>query len=77
MYNGLKPNSSGRLPRRATPPVARSQRWTPQSNRPNPQNFQNAQRSYERYLALAQTEAQIGNTVGAENYYHTPNIISE
>ena len=25
--------------------------------------------SYERYLALARAEAQIGNTVGAENYY--------
>jgi hypothetical protein len=30
---------------------------------------QNAQRNYERYLALARAEAQIGNTVGAENYY--------
>ena len=30
---------------------------------------QNAQKNYERYLALARDEAQIGNTVGAENYY--------
>jgi Domain of unknown function (DUF4167) len=30
---------------------------------------QNARRNYERYLALARTETQIGNTVGAENYY--------
>jgi len=30
---------------------------------------QNAQRNYERYLALARAEALIGNTVGAENYY--------
>jgi len=30
---------------------------------------QNAQRNYERFLALARAEAQIGNTVGAENYY--------
>ena len=30
---------------------------------------QNAQRTYEQYLALARAEAQIGNTVGAENYY--------
>ena len=29
----------------------------------------NAQRSYERYLALACAEAQNGNTVGAENCY--------
>jgi hypothetical protein len=28
-----------------------------------------AQRSYERYLALARAEAQNGNAVGAENYY--------
>jgi hypothetical protein len=29
----------------------------------------NAQRNYERYLALARAEAQAGNPVGAENYY--------
>jgi hypothetical protein len=29
----------------------------------------NAQRNYERYLALARAEAQAGNAVGAENYY--------
>jgi hypothetical protein len=31
--------------------------------------FQSAQRSYERYLALAQEEARSGNVVAAENYY--------
>jgi hypothetical protein len=31
--------------------------------------FQSAQRSYERYLSLAQDEARSGNVVGAENYY--------
>ena len=30
---------------------------------------QNAQRTYEQYMALAHAEAQIGNMVGAENYY--------
>src|SRR5215467_6932478 len=30
---------------------------------------QNAQRSYERYLALARAEALSGNMIGAENYY--------
>ncbi len=35
----------------------------------NLRNSQNAQRNYERYLALARAEAQIGNHVGAENYY--------
>jgi len=28
-----------------------------------------AQRNYERYLTLAQAEAQNGNAIGAENYY--------
>ena len=37
--------------------------------RTEPKSSQNAQRNYERYLALARAEAQIGNTVGAENYY--------
>ena len=37
--------------------------------RPESERSQNAQRNYERYLALARAEAQIGNTVAAENYY--------
>jgi hypothetical protein len=45
---------------------AGSKRWTSNAGRPGSQN---AQRNYERYLALARAEAQIGNTVGAENYY--------
>ena len=36
---------------------------------PSSTGSQNARRAYERYLALAGAEAQIGNTVGAENYY--------
>jgi hypothetical protein len=31
--------------------------------------LQHAQRTYERYLALARAEARVGNTVGAEHYY--------
>jgi Domain of unknown function (DUF4167) len=31
--------------------------------------FQGAQRSYEKFLALAQEEARSGNVVDAENYY--------
>ena len=60
---------SGRQPRPAAPFAARSKRWTSSAARPTPKNFQNAQRNYERYLALARAEAQIGNTIGAENYY--------
>jgi hypothetical protein len=37
--------------------------------RPDVRGSQNAQRSYERYLALAQAQAQSGDVVGAENYY--------
>ena len=37
--------------------------------RPFAHEAQSAQRSYERYLALAQEEARAGNVVGAENYY--------
>ncbi len=47
----------------------RSNRWTPNGARSGSRHSQNAQKDYERYLALARAEAQIGNTVGAENYY--------
>ena len=47
----------------------RSKRWTPSTPRPETNGSQNAKRSYERYLALAQEEARSGNVVGAENYY--------
>ncbi len=48
---------------------ARSRRWTSSAARPDSKGPQNAQRSYERYLALARAEAQAGNMIGAENYY--------
>ena len=51
------------------PSPGRSNRWTSSAARPEPTRSQNAQRTYEQYLALARAEAQIGNTVGAENYY--------
>jgi hypothetical protein len=60
---------SARQPRPAASFAARSRRWTSRAARPEPRNSQNAQRNYERYLALARAEAQNGNTVGAENYY--------
>jgi hypothetical protein len=49
--------------------AARSKRWTSNAARSEPKSSQNAQRSYERYLALARAEAQLGNTIGAESYY--------
>jgi hypothetical protein len=60
---------SVRQPGPAASFAARSKRWTSSAARPEPKSSQNAQRSYERYLALARAEAQLGNTVGAESYY--------
>jgi hypothetical protein len=59
----------GARPNRPAAYAGRSKRWTSHATRPDPNNSQNAQRSYERYLALARAEVQIGNTIGAENYY--------
>jgi uncharacterized protein DUF4167 len=47
----------------------RSTRRTLGAGRPEPKSSQNAQRSYERYLELAQAEALSGNLIDAENYY--------
>ena len=55
---------------RPRPPfAARSKQWSPRPNRPEAQNYQNARGNYDRYLALARSEAQNGNTIAAENYY--------
>jgi hypothetical protein len=69
MQNGPKTIMSARPPGGAASFAARSKRWTSGAARPEPKSSQNAQRNYERYLALARAEAQIGNTVGAESYY--------
>ena len=66
MQYGPKPIMSARQPRPAASFAAGSKRWTWSAARPGSQN---AQRNYERYLALARAEAQVGNSVGAENYY--------
>ena len=68
MQNGPK-IMSARQPRPAVSFATRSKRWASSAARPEPQSAQNAQRNYERYLALARAEAQSGNTVAAENYY--------
>jgi hypothetical protein len=44
-------------------------RWPSHAPRSESRGSHNAQRNYERYLALAQAEARAGNTIGAENYY--------
>ena len=46
-----------------------SKRWESHGARDKPKGPQNAQKSYERYLALAQAEVLAGDIVGAEHYY--------
>ena len=69
MQNGPKMVPSSHRGKSARSYDNRSKQWkshiTPDSTR----DFQNAQRSYERYLALAQAEVQSGNEIAAENYY--------
>jgi hypothetical protein len=69
MQNGPKTVMSRRQHKPAASFAARSMRWTSSATRPDPKGPQNAQRSYERYLALARAEALSGNVIGAENYY--------
>jgi Ni/Co efflux regulator RcnB len=52
MQDGPKPLMSARQPRPAASFAARSKRWRPGAARPESERFQNAQRNYERYLAL-------------------------
>jgi hypothetical protein len=64
---------NGRMSTRRPRPVGSFPARSPVTNTSaarSPSNgFQSAQRSYERYLALAQEEARSGNVVGAENCY--------
>ena len=69
MQDGPRPIVRARQHRSAASFTARPKRWTPNAARPELTGSQNARRNYERYLALARAEAQIGNMVGAENYY--------
>jgi Domain of unknown function (DUF4167) len=69
MQNGPKTVMSRRQPRRAASFADRPRRWTSNAARPEPKGSQNAQRSYERYLALARAQALSGDMIGAENYY--------
>jgi len=69
MRNGPKTIKSTRPLRPASSFAAPSKRWRSSAAGGEPKYSQNAQKKYERYLALARAEALIGNTVGAENYY--------
>ena len=68
MQNG--PKMSTRRPQQAGSSGGRAKHWSSNGARPQQSRGpQNAQRNYERYLALAQAQAQSGDIVGAENYY--------
>jgi Domain of unknown function (DUF4167) len=67
MQNGRTTSMNKRQSRPAAPLFDR--RWSSNVVCPEQNGSHNARRHYERYLALAQAEAQSGNTVGAENYY--------
>ena len=65
MQNYRQRNMNRRQPR----PAASFANPTRLPTNAAPKGSHNAQRNYERYLALAQAEARVGNTVAAENYY--------
>ena len=69
MQNGRNTNMNTRQPRLAAPFADRSKRWASSVTPSDRKGSHNAQRNYERYLALAQAEAQAGDLVAAENYY--------
>jgi Domain of unknown function (DUF4167) len=69
MQNGPKTFVNTRRSKPAGSFRARPKQWTSSAARSESNGSQSAQRSYERYLALAQEEARSGNIVGAENYY--------
>jgi hypothetical protein len=54
------------MPRRSRPARRNEPSGFP---RPQASNAQNAQRNYERYLALARAEALTGDRIVAENYF--------
>ncbi len=64
-----RPNAGGMtdaLTRRSRPTRGNEPSGFP---RPQTRNAQNAQRSYERYLALGRAEALAGDRIAAENYF--------
>ena len=69
MQNGPRTMNNTRQSRSVSSFDGRTRKRESNAGRERPQNFQNAQRSYERYLALAQVEILAGDIVGAENYY--------
>ena len=69
MQNGQNSNMTRRQPRPAAPHLTARSGGHRTSSRPAQSVSHNAKRNYERYLTLAQSEAQAGDKVAAENYY--------
>jgi hypothetical protein len=65
----LRPNT--KVMTKAMPRSSQPARRNESSGFPRPRagNAQNAQRNYERYLALARAEALTGDRIVAENYF--------
>jgi hypothetical protein len=71
----LNKSDEGHRTKSARPFANRSKPWTSNGTRPE-LGFQNAQSSYERYLALAKAQVQSGDMIGAEDTTTSmPNII--
>jgi hypothetical protein len=71
MQNGPKTMTSTHRPKSARPPI-RSKQWPSNAVRPDFRGSQNAQRSYERYLALAQAQAQFSDVIGGIRVGRSP-----
>lgn len=69
MQNDLKTIMNTQQSKSTTSFGSRSKRWNSNAARNKPNASQNARRSYERYLALAQAEIHAGDVVAAEYYY--------
>ena len=65
MQNGTKTMTNTHRAKSARPFANRAKQWTSNVARPDFGARENTQRSYERYLALAQAQAQSGDAIGA------------
>jgi hypothetical protein len=68
MQNRPRINVRTRKPRPTSSFSPHPKQWTSTAG-PESKGSQNAQKNYERYLALAQAEVRADNVIGAENYY--------
>jgi hypothetical protein len=66
-----QPRPNAKVMTNAMPRISQPARRNEPSGFPRRQarNAQNAQRNYERYLALARSEALAGDRIVAENYF--------